>query len=341
MADVLRLTLQYDAAEAAYERALALDSERGRTHAGLGHLYMVRGEWEKALQAYQQAITLDPQDATVRCGLGDVYRQLQRNDEALQAYQRALRLNARLPAAYLGQGHVYRSLNRLYDAIHAFKRVVALDPSIVAGHVGMGEVYYEWQQLDDALACFEKALEIEPGTAAAHLGIGNIYRDRGETGRAIVPTRNYPFRAVRPMASSPTPTTRGETEGAGATRAVRHHPEDALSMGSLAGLYRKVGRQADYERTIEEARRLIAYESEYNRACLEAIAGNVQQAVELLDRALLKRQVSVEHVSTDPDFDFIRDDPAFRALLEQQEPSPAPTVVDEEPEAESEGAAAA
>ena len=116
------------------ERALALDSERGRIHAGLGH-HMVRGEWEKALQAYQQA--LDPQDATVRW-LGDVTGSSSATTGA--AGLPTLRLNARLPAAYLGQGHVYRSLNRLYDAIHAFKRVVALDPSIVAGHVGMGEV---------------------------------------------------------------------------------------------------------------------------------------------------------------------------------------------------------
>ena len=59
----------------------------------------------------------------------------------------------------------------------------------------------------------------------------------------------------------------------------------------------------------------MAGENEYNRACLEAIAGEAERAVELLRVALQKRQVQPGWVRQDPDFDFVRDHPRFQELL--------------------------
>jgi Flp pilus assembly protein TadD len=98
-------------------------------------------------------------------------------------------------------------------------------------------------------------------------------------------------------------------------QAVRRRPDDALSYGSLAGLYRKLGQQEAFVEAIAHARELMAEENEYNRACLEAIAGEAEQAVTLLQTALQKRQVHPGWVRQDPDFDFIRDHPSFQELL--------------------------
>ncbi len=59
----------------------------------------------------------------------------------------------------------------------------------------------------------------------------------------------------------------------------------------------------------------MAGQNEYNRACLEAIAGDAERAVKLLKAALEKRQVDLAWVRRDPDFDFIRNHPGFQALL--------------------------
>ena len=56
-------------------------------------------------------------------------------------------------------------------------------------------------------------------------------------------------------------------------------------------------------------------ENEYNRACLDAICGNIDQAIELLRTALENKQTYVDWVLHDPDLDSLRDDERFKQLI--------------------------
>jgi hypothetical protein len=56
-------------------------------------------------------------------------------------------------------------------------------------------------------------------------------------------------------------------------------------------------------------------EDEYNRACFAASYGEADQVLSLLKIALEKKQASLDWVRRDPDFDFIRDDPRYQALV--------------------------
>jgi hypothetical protein len=62
-------------------------------------------------------------------------------------------------------------------------------------------------------------------------------------------------------------------------------------------------------------------ENEYNRACLEAICGNSDRALDLLEIALKNKQTYATWVRRDPDLDFIRSDSRFTALLAEYEMS--------------------
>ena len=56
-------------------------------------------------------------------------------------------------------------------------------------------------------------------------------------------------------------------------------------------------------------------ENEYNRACLEAICGNTDRALELLQIALQTRQTYIKWAKTDPDLDSLHGDQRFKTLL--------------------------
>jgi hypothetical protein len=56
-------------------------------------------------------------------------------------------------------------------------------------------------------------------------------------------------------------------------------------------------------------------ENEYNRACLDAICGNADQAIELLRAALENKQTYVDWVLNDPDLDTLRDDERYKQLI--------------------------
>jgi len=66
---------------------------------------------------------------------------------------------------------------------------------------------------------------------------------------------------------------------------------------------------------VEAARERMADESAYNRACLAAIAGDVDEALALLEEALEDRPGMRDWARRDPDFEFIRDDPRFQDLV--------------------------
>ena len=63
------------------------------------------------------------------------------------------------------------------------------------------------------------------------------------------------------------------------------------------------------------ARSLIHSESEYNKACLEAICGNLDESLELLKTAIEKGQVKLEWAQQDPDFENLQHYPRFKALV--------------------------
>lgn len=56
-------------------------------------------------------------------------------------------------------------------------------------------------------------------------------------------------------------------------------------------------------------------ENQYNRACLEALFGNVEQAVSYLRNALETEQIYIEWVLRDPDLDNIRFTQEFKQLI--------------------------
>ncbi|MFN3743060.1 MAG: TPR end-of-group domain-containing protein, partial [Anaerolineales bacterium] len=128
---------------------------------------------------------------------------------------------------------------------------------------------------------------LDPKDAYPHNGIGSVYQLMGEHEKAL---RAY-------------------------QKAVELAPERGMYRVSLVGILRKLGREEEAQAQIEIARPLMAKESEYNRACFESICGNVEEALRLLQIALEKKQVSLEWARRDPDFDNLRQDARFRALV--------------------------
>jgi Flp pilus assembly protein TadD len=98
-------------------------------------------------------------------------------------------------------------------------------------------------------------------------------------------------------------------------KAIALDPKDATAHSSLLACYLQLGRIADYDRLLPDARRLVENENEYNRACFEAIVGNVEKALALLETGLQKSQAAIDWARNDPDFENIRDDPRFIELV--------------------------
>jgi tetratricopeptide (TPR) repeat protein len=99
-------------------------------------------------------------------------------------------------------------------------------------------------------------------------------------------------------------------------RAVRKNPNDAASFAGLAGLLHRLYSEEKARPVINQARSNIKPNtSYYTLACLEAIDGNVDEALNNLSYALKRSPQIRQWAIHDPDLLLLRDLPPFEDLV--------------------------
>jgi tetratricopeptide (TPR) repeat protein len=170
------------------------------------------------------------------------------------------------------------------------QRMVQINPRNASAWDSLGNLHKGMGRYQDALMAYQQAVSIDPQRADYHHHLGLVHAILGQNEEAIMS-----FQKVLELA-----------------------PDHSLAHATLGGYYRKMGLDELAQKHIGKAmRNIYDSESEYNRACFEAIRGNVDQAIELLRIALENRQTYAEWVIHDPDLDFIREDPRFRKLVSE------------------------
>ena len=176
----------------------------------------------------------------------------------------------------------------IQSEINKFKRVLEINPRNAFAWDSLGGSYKALGQYGEAIDAYRKAVNLDSSKAFYFHHLGLVYAVVGRYDEAIDAYE----------------------------RVIEVDPNHSLAHATLGGYYRKKGNEELAAEHIEKARTLLAKdENEYNRACMEAICGNTDQSLELLELALKNKQTYVNWACKDPDLDFIRSDPRFRALL--------------------------
>jgi tetratricopeptide (TPR) repeat protein len=153
---------------------------------------------------------------------------------------------------------------------------------------GLGDAYKSAGQYREAIQAFQKAITMNPANAMCHYRLGLVFAVEQKEQEAI-----KCFKKVLEL-----------------------EPNSAQAHASLASQYRKMGQEDKAREHIEKARAMQPEEeSDYNNACLEAICGNYDRALELLEVALQTKQTYVTWAQHDPDFFSLHNDQRFQTLL--------------------------
>jgi Flp pilus assembly protein TadD len=185
----------------------------------------------------------------------------------------------------------------LQAEIEKCRRMLEVNPQNAYAWNTLGGNYKTLGQYDDALHAFQQAVRLDSTKAYYFHDLGLVNAVVGRMDNAI----------------------------AAFERVIAIDPNHSLAHATLGGYYRKNGNEELAQKHIERARNLLgADESEYNRACLEAICGNTERSLELLEVALKNKQTYVNWARKDPDLDFIRNDPRFHTLLARYAMQPSP-----------------
>lgn len=167
---------QYARAEAAINKALALDNRLGEAYATLGVLRDEQGRKEEAEAAFKQALQLSPNYATVHKWYGFYLADFKRYEEALAQYQKAADLDPRSASNLLSVAYGLENLRRMDEAWAQLEEVVQVDPGFVPAYSVMAqmqaEIYGRW---DRAFFYAQKAYLLDPKNWMILHGIAITY----------------------------------------------------------------------------------------------------------------------------------------------------------------------
>jgi adenylate cyclase len=217
------------------------------------------------------------------------------------------------------------------DGYVAAHTALAIDPNIAEAHLPMIKRLQERQQFDAAAAEMETAIRLGPESWEVNKEAGRYFLMKRDVPTA---TRHYE-KAAELMESdfhawamlSTCYQALGETaklrEAARhmvseSQLAVQQDPSNGAALGILAGGYAILGEK---EKTREWIDRAMLVDPDnlnmrYNFACVLAIMDDREAALKMLRSALsLAGAYQVSIAETDTDFDSIRDDPRFQAML--------------------------
>jgi eukaryotic-like serine/threonine-protein kinase len=287
-----------------FDQAVRADPSCAEAYTGLGAYYAIEGDdglmapgeaWPKSRAAYAKAAELDPDLGDAYSGLGFVDYLYDWNwPQAEKDLKHALELNpgeVRPHRAYSG----YLRIMRQFDgAIAESRQARDQSPLSVSLISALGWTYFYAHRWDEAIAQFRQALERDAQYLSAREGLVKCYQQKGMLNEALEEL---------------------DTE-------LRSADETVLAE-AMRATYEKSGYSAAlrtvYLTRIEQYRTAAneIYVSPIVFADLYSLLGQKDEAFNWLEKAYQEHSSKLIDLKVDSDYDNIRSDPRFGALVKK------------------------
>jgi len=206
------------------------------------------------------------------------------------------------------RGDVFMARKDYREAASTYQKVIKLDPRNAVLHNKLGISYQQQTRLDDARKCYERAIKLNGRYSEAINNLGTIHYGRKKYGTAI--SQYQKALAIAPDSASIHSNlgmawfARKKYEEAFAAfrKAMEIDPEVFEHKSSYGVLLQ--------ERSVEDRARF-----HYFLAKTYAAAGNLEQAIEYLKKALEEGFKEKDKIAEDPSFVELIKTEAFAQLM--------------------------
>ncbi|MGH7567612.1 MAG: protein kinase domain-containing protein [Gemmatimonadales bacterium] len=175
-------------AQAAVERAVALDSLLAEAYASRGRLRTLEWDWSGAEQDLRQAVALNPGSALGHRWYASFLTRRGRSTEAIREASRAAELDplsAQVLETY-GEAHLFA---RQYErAVAQYRKALELEPTRPQSHQRLALAYFQQNKFADAIREFQTALDLLGGrgrTSYTLAELGHAYARAGRRQDAL------------------------------------------------------------------------------------------------------------------------------------------------------------
>jgi tetratricopeptide (TPR) repeat protein len=283
-----------------FQRAIDRDPNYALAWAGKADAYLMLGAWSvyqpkdaypRAKAAAERAIVLDESLAEPHATLGYL-KTLYEWDwpGADREFRRAIELQPGYSTAHHWYAYYFSTVGDAARALSEIERAREIEPLSQIINAEVGYVYMMARNYPRALEEARKTIELDPASSYLHLRLAEIYSLMGRTRDALAELRTL---QLDPSHDS------GQVAGAATVYAFCGDRTTALA------LIRDLEARAK-ERYIQPALLAAPY----------AAIGDTDRAFELLNRAVDERSLVASWLRV-PQYDSIRADPRFKALLDR------------------------
>lgn len=288
----------FASSERYYQLALEKDPNCALAYSGLADVWLLRVDsgykppseaMPKAIAAANKALQLDSNLSETHLAMANIDALYERDwASAEKEFLLAIELNPNNHDAHFGYADYLISLKRNQEWQSEIQRALALDPMspLVRTFYGWHLVYLG--HFDEAIEELQKGLTSQPDFSSAHMGLWGAYYKKHMDAHAMEEAVRF-FQTIHDQEAA-----------------------EALEVGY---------KQAGYKQGMNRAADLLAHRAQsayvpgIRIARLYAHAGDTNQSILWLNKADEARETTLLHLGVAWDWDSLRSDPRFQALL--------------------------
>ncbi len=315
---------------AAAQQAQQLNDTLPEVHALLGSVYSATGKSSESIAELKRALALSPNSDDFYRRLGSVYLGAGDNAQALEALQKAVQLNPYYWANQDALGNAYFQLGDYAKALAAFQQITVLEPDIDVGYENVGVVDLQQGKYQESIPYFQKAIQIEP-YFTTYSNLGTSYFNLKEYPQAVGMFEKAaglnPNDTITAVNLADAYRSAGQKDKAHDTyqqavslgyKELQTNPQDASVLSTMALAYANLGDGTQADTFIKRARAVDKenVEYSYNEAEIYALLGKPAEALKSLQESL-EKHYPAESADQDVEFDSLRGNPEFAALIKK------------------------
>lgn len=281
-----------------FEQAIQLDPNFGAAHAMYAQCHMFLGffgfvspqeGFEKALPSLKRAIKIDDDLDIAHMLMGRLLQDRWDWQGAEVEFRRAIEISPNSAEAHYRYALLLNDLKRSTEALAEVRMAEELDPLSVAVNQIAGTVMHFAGNYNDATERFQRALDIEPRAALAHNNMGLAQFEVGKIEEGISEIR----------------------------KAIEMDPKNMMFLTDLCYVLCRSGKEKEARDTLvrAEAQANTQHVPPVAIAGMYACLGEMDDAIDWLDRAYLEHSPYLASLRVERWFDKIRSDPRFVTLL--------------------------
>lgn len=296
-----------------YHQAIALDANYAVAYAGVAEYYNWLGIYsvmpfaecaDAAYEAASTSVAIDPALAEGHAALGQAILSREFDwSRAERQLLRAIEIDPNYSAVRIWYAFQLAMEGRFDESLRESRIARDLDPLAIISRFSLLWCSYQARLFDDALALSGKTLETEPHNLMMMFGSSYVLSALGRHDEAI----------------------------AAATKSVDLMGKASHTLGRLGSAYALAGNRGEALAIIAEMETIRArrHISPYHLALVNSSLGNIEEALDLLERAHSERDAWLLWMAVDPELDSLHGHPRFNELLRRmrhRKSAPAPVT---------------